>query len=83
MRVVTAALAAVLVFFAVVVAWGVLVPAQFAFPRPEVPIPILSSNTILTTAPGLLMLDNVVGLLLALLAALCSYSATMRCYRQK
>jgi len=72
----TAVAGAVLVFFGAAFLWGVLTGFLPAFPRPLVPVPVPGQSGLLVSADGRLLTDNVVGTLLALLAALGSYRAT-------
>ena len=72
----TAVAGAVLVFFGSAFLWGVLAGFLPAFPRPSVPVLVPGQSGLVVSAEGRLLTDNVVGMLLALLAALGSYRAT-------
>ena len=78
MREVVAILGAVTVFFLAILLWGFVAGFLPTFPQLSVPIPPFQSNPILTNplVPGSLKTDNILGLLLALLAALSSYRAS-------
>ena len=78
MRRLLAIVGAVIIFFLVLVIWGIVVGFLPQFPQLNVPIPLFSSNSILTDSrsPGSLKTDNILGLLLAVLAALSSYRAS-------
>ena len=85
MRVAVAVVGAVIVFFLTILIWGIGSGFLPQFPQPVV-VPVLpfATNPILTDPriPGALRMDNVAGLLLALLAALGSYSASGRRRRE-
>ena len=80
MRVSMMVLSAVVVFFLTILLWGVVAGFLPPLPQPVLPATPFSSNLILMDprSPGTLKTDNVVGLLLALLAALGTYSMTGR-----
>jgi hypothetical protein len=80
MRGVVAIIGAVVVFFIVLLVWGVVIGFMPGFPRIDVPTPPFASNPFLTDPrqPAALRTDNTAGLLLAILVALVSYRASNR-----
>jgi hypothetical protein len=71
---------AVVVFFLTILLWGVVSAYLPALPQPALPAMPFAINPMLVDprSPGALKTDNIVGLLLALLAALGAYSMTGR-----
>lgn len=85
MRDVVAIIGAVTIFFLTILIWGVVSGFLPKFPQPNVPIAPFASNPILTDSqfPGSLKTDNILGLLLSVLAALSSYRASAGFVRER